>query len=135
MTSSTVSETYLDVARRQAQLSRAELVKSGHLVNADVFCNLLGINLLELQAGHSEKRYFGIEVGEEFYYPSFYADSTLKRSEIEAISELLLDLDGGVKWQFFSTPKLTLNGVTPLTALAQGRFQDVAFAAGGFASL
>lgn len=125
----------LDQAREQAQSFRTELVKNGQLVDADAFCKLLEISPLELQTGLLEKRYFGVEVGEEFYYPSFYADSTVKRSEIEGISELLLDLDGSSKWQFFNTPKLTLNGVTPLAALAQGRFQDVAFAAGGFVSL
>ena len=129
------NKTLSDFARQQAQRSRVALVKGGHLVNADVFCNLLGINPLELQAGLLERRYFGVEVGEEFYYPSFYADSIVKRSDIEAISELLLDLDGSSKWQFFTTPKLTLGGATPLEALVKGKFQDVAFAARGFAEL
>ncbi len=126
---------YLEHARRQAQHFRTELVKSGQLVDADAFCTLLAMHPSELELGLNENRFFQIEVDGKSYFPSFYFDPGFHRSEIESISKLLSGLDGGVKWQFFNTPKLTLEGSTPLAALAQGRFQDVAFAAVGFASL
>lgn len=128
-------EIFLDQARREAQQFRTELVKSGQLVAPDAFCTLLAMPPSELEFGLKENRFFQIEVDGKSYFPSFYFDPGLYRSEIESISKLLAGLNGDVKWQFFNTPKLTLEGFTPLAALAQGRFQDVAFAAGGFASL
>lgn len=129
------AKTLLDQARREAQQFRTEMVKSGQLVDADAFCTLLAIHPSELELGLKENRFFQIEVDGKYYLPSFYFDPGLYRSQIERISKLLADLNGDVKWQFFNTPKLTLEGFTPLAALAQGRFQDVAFAAGGFVSL
>lgn len=122
-------------AWKQAHNFRTELVKSGQLVAQDAFCTLLAIHPSELELGLKENRFFQIEVDGKSYFPSFYFDPSFHRSEIESISKLLAGLNGDVKWQFFNTPKLTLEGFTPLAALTQGRFPDVAFAAGGFVSL
>lgn len=126
---------YLEHARKQAHHFRTELVKSGQLVDADAFCTLSAMHPSELELGLKENRFFQIEVYGKSYFPSFYFDPGFRRSEIESISKLLSCLDGSVKWQFFTTPKLTLGGATPLEALVKGKIQEVALAARGFAEL
>lgn len=65
-------------------------------------------------------RIFPIEVGGENYYPTFYADPDLDRRKLERISRILGELGGWVRWQLFTTPKDSLEGLTPLEALKKG---------------
>lgn len=66
-------------------------------------------------------------------YPSFFADPTLKRRQLIAVTRLLKDLDGFTKWQFFVATKGSLAGRTPLAALREGDLRQVKVAAEGAA--
>lgn len=66
-------------------------------------------------------------------YPSFFADGTLKRRQLIAVTRMLKDLDGFTKWQFFVSGKGSLGGATPLTALREGRLPQVKVTAEGYA--
>ena len=66
-------------------------------------------------------------------YPSFFADGTLKRRQLIAVSRMLKDLDGFTKWQFFVVGKGFLGGITPLEALREGKLRQVKTAAEGYA--
>ncbi len=46
---------------------------------------------------------------------------------------LLKDLDGFTRWQFFVRGKGSLGGLTPLTALREGKLRQVKATAQGFA--
>jgi hypothetical protein len=66
-------------------------------------------------------------------YPSFFADATLDRRQLVAILKLLGDLNNPTKWQFFTSGKGSLGGLTPLEALRQGKLRQVKRTAEGFA--
>lgn len=76
---------------------------------------------------------FVVSQGGQQLYPSFFADTTLKRRQLIAITRLLKDLDGFTKWQFFVGGKGSLGGLTPLAALRLGKLRQVKASAEGFA--
>ena len=53
-------------------------------------------------------------------YPSFFADPRFDQRHLKVICRRLGDLPGGSKWQFFTTPKGSLGGITPLVTLQRG---------------
>ena len=65
-------------------------------------------------------------------YPEFFADPRYNSRQLEAVTKRLGDLPSGSKWQFFTTGKGFLSGVTPLEALRAGKFALVLRCAEGF---
>ena len=65
-------------------------------------------------------------------YPAFFADGDISRRDLEAITRSLGDIPASSKWQFFTTPKASLDGRTPLEALQRGDRQAVMVTAAGF---
>lgn len=51
---------------------------------------------------------------------------------LEQVCKALGDLTASSKWNFFTTPKISLEGKTPLKALANGDFTRVMVAVTGF---
>lgn len=83
----------------------------------------------------SDQRIFYMEFRAERYFPAFYADPAYQRSHLEAVSKILGELPGGSKLQFFLSRKGSLNGKTPLQALAGGALAQVKRVAGAFAEV
>lgn len=65
-------------------------------------------------------------------YPSFFVDPRIDQRHVKAVCRKLGDLPGGSKWQFFTTPKGSLGGLTPLQSLLQGDVSMVKRSAEGF---
>jgi hypothetical protein len=65
----------------------------------------------------------------EGYFPYFFADEKYPRRALEKVSKALGKLPGARKWQFFTTPRISLNGKTPLEALSKGQVDAVLSAA------
>lgn len=86
-----------------------------------------------LHAATSGKRVFFVERAGVRTYPAFLADSRSNLRQVGNVCARLGDLPGGSKWQFFATPKGSLNGRTPLQAIADGDFAAVMRSAEGFA--
>lgn len=124
------SETATSSYSRDAFLA---LVKAGQLVPAGEFTVRMHWTRQALSKALAANRVFFIEDQGTRYYPSFYLDERYERRHIEDTAKLLGDLPGGSKWQFFSSPKGSLAGLTPLEALLQGKVQQVKTAAEGFA--
>ena len=76
---------------------------------------------------------FVVRQGGRQLYPGFFADGTLKRRQLIAVTRLLKELDGFTKWQFFTQGKGSLGGLTPLGALREGKLRQVKATAEGFA--
>lgn len=76
---------------------------------------------------------FVVLQGGQQLYPSFFADASLKRRQLFAVTRMLKDLDGFTKWQFFVGAKGSLGGSTPLAALREGKFRQVKVTADGYA--
>lgn len=119
--------------RAHAQRSMRAMASRRELLRAADFANALGVTKQAVSKALRDKRVFTVEVDGEQYYPAFYLDSRLDRRQLERVTKALGDLPGPSKLQFFLRPKHSLGGVTPLRALAQGRFEQVRASALGFA--
>ncbi|MBI3154368.1 MAG: hypothetical protein HYZ20_03070 [Burkholderiales bacterium] len=121
------------VERDRAGKFLSRLVSDGVLVEPAGFAEALHITRQALSKALSAQRVFYVEVGGQRYYPSFFADPRYERRQLESVSKALGELPGASKLQFFLTKKASLEGLTPLDALAQGRYSRVRTAAQGFA--
>lgn len=98
------------------------------------FRRRMGWTAHKLEAEEARGRVFHLVVGQVSRYPAFYAEfDPGGRSQLAAVCQLLGDLTGGSKWQFFTGGKGSLGGTTPLEALREGRLRQVKAAAEGFA--
>lgn len=109
------------------------LVKAGLLLPAGEFTARMNWTRQALSKALAANRVFFIEDQATRYYPAFYLDVRYERRHLEDTAKLLGDLPGGSKWQFFTSPKGSLGGLTPLDALLKGMLQQVKVAAEGFA--
>lgn len=123
---------FLKEATLQSQEYVKQLVSAGQLLNESRFCELLDLESETLEAGCVEGRFFWVVIEGHRYFPSFYSSQTTTRGEIEETSAALGDCSWSQKWQFFTRPKGSLGGITPLDALSKGLLERVLIAAKGF---
>lgn len=100
---------------------RAALYRAGVLLDAVALCERMGIGHDSLKDAVRETRLFYLEgsLGAR-WYPSFFAYQLPIRQRIEQVSVRLGALRGDAKWVFFTRPKHSLSGLTPLRALELG---------------
>jgi len=103
------------------------------LVDRAKFLTAAGQSALQLDRALAAKRLFALELHGREYVPDFFLDHRYDRRQLATVSKLLGDLSGGSKLQFFTTPKGSLSGQTPLEALADRKFAAVRRTAQGFA--
>ena len=89
--------------------------------------------LVDPQELHALHTYYDPDGRDVFMYPAFFADARHDRAVLERVSRALGSLPGGAKWEFFTTPRLSLGRKTPLQALARGQVEEVLAAAAAFA--
>jgi len=106
----------------------------GHasLISSAKFCEEGGESSQALNQALLARRIFAVEMHGQVCFPDFYLDKRYDRRRVESVCKLLGDLPGGSKLQFFTTPKGSLGGRTPLEALASGNLAAVRTAAMGF---
>ncbi|MDR5796487.1 hypothetical protein QCE49_24180 [Caballeronia sp. LZ008] len=109
--------------RRMA--SRDALVADGKLLRAGLLYEALGITEQRLSKRVAKGRMFGVEIGGEQYYPAFFLARGLDRKDLAKVAQQLGGLDGWSKWSFFTRPKESLGGLTPLQALLRGDVKQV----------
>jgi len=111
----------LDEMEQSAMERRQALHDKGQLLTSAQICERLGISRQALSKAVRDRRMFWIggPRGAQ-WYPSFFSDDTANRRDLEQVSVVLGDLPGAVKWQFFTTPKHSLKGQTPVGALGRG---------------
>lgn len=109
------------------------MVKSRELLASAEFASELDWSRQALSNALARNRVFYVDHRGERFFPAFYTNATYQRSKLEAVSKVLGDLPGGAKLQFFLTPRGSLDGVSPLQALAQGKLQKVKALAEDFA--
>lgn len=114
---------------------RKTLVESGQIVSCDSFCALAGVDAQYIETAILALTLFKFEIGGQYFYPRFYTEhKTPDRLNIEKISASLGAIDAAQKWQFFTRPKQSLGGITPIQAIVGGQFAKAAIAAQGFIS-
>jgi hypothetical protein len=127
------NETFMRNMASQEQARRAELAESGDLIAALDLAGRLKISPQAVSKALKAGRLFALEGGGgRLLYPAFYSDGVVSRKVLEAVTRALGDLPASSKWQFFTTPKASLGGVTPLQALERGERQAVMVTAAGF---
>lgn len=119
--------------RDAARDAMKQLVRQRALIPSTKFAASLGVTRQALSKAIAAGRLFYVEIGGDRYFPAFFVDLTYDRHQIERISKCLGELAGASKFQFFTTKKASLAGLTPLQALAKGKFSVVLNAAAGFA--
>jgi hypothetical protein len=123
----------LDAFEAGAKTSREKLVKEGQLLPAGEMWGRLGVTRQALAKARQSGRTFTVDVGPQQYYPAFFLSEDIDRRALESVAALLGDLPGWSKWQFFTSAKASLGGVTPLAALRKGELEKVRKAATAFA--
>ena len=126
-------KSWIETAKFEANEYGQKLVRQGELLDPKSFCKQSGMSECELQDALREGRLFGLEIDGVLYLPAFFAECALNRDWLEDVTLLMGNLSGAQKWVFFSRPKGSLGGITPLEALRQGRVDAVAISAKGFA--
>jgi len=103
-------------ARRLALVDKGELLTSADLIaRVDITRQALSNRLA---AGSI----FYVDGGRnERYYPAFFADAGLDTKAVRKVTKALGDLPGASKWLFFTSPRESLGGLTPLEVLAGKR--------------
>lgn len=119
--------------RDTARVAMKQLVRQGALIPSAEFAASLGVTRQALSKAIAAGRLFYVEIGGDRYFPTFFADLTYDRHQLEQVSKCLGELAGASKLQFFTTKKASLGGLTPLQALAKGKYSVVLNAAAGFA--
>lgn len=124
---------FIDSLKIEAESARAEHIASKKLLPSGAFQEKLGISKQAISKAIKENRMFAIlgPSGENFY-PAFFAEEKYDRRNLEKVCKALGTLPGASKWQFFTTPKGSLDGKTPLEALALGKIDAVMISAAGF---
>jgi hypothetical protein len=127
------TEVLLPPAERQkAGEAMRRLVDDGTLVAPAAFIAALPFSRQALSKALKAHRIFYVEVQGQRHFPAFFLDPRYERRQLEDISRALGELPGASKLQFFLTKKASLQGATPLEALANGQLARVRTAAQGF---
>jgi hypothetical protein len=117
----------------QNAVARAAEFASGKLLTPAQLQQRLAVSRQAISKAVKEQRMFYLDgPSGENWYPAFFADATIARRALEQVCKALGSLPGASKWQFFTMPKVSLAGQTPLSALAAGELDAVLRAVTGF---
>lgn len=122
----------LTILESKAQAARGRLAGTRKVLPAGEIIAQLNISRQALSKAVKAHRLFAVEAGGERLYPAFFADADLDRRQLERVAKELGELPGWQKWEFFTRPKASLGGLTPVEALKRGRYTETRRAAIGF---
>lgn len=112
----------VDTLLQEAYADREKLAQEGVLLSPSALQNALGVSRQAIsQRLKSGKLFFVDGAGRARYYPAFFADPALDQQALREVTHALGDIPGASKWMFFTTPRRSLYGKTPLEILAGAR--------------
>lgn len=116
-----------------AMVRRQEQHEKGLLLTSAQLCERFGITRQAVSKAVKDNRMFWVDgpSGAQ-WYPDFFATGQGLRRDIERVSVALADMPGAAKWQFFTTPKHSLDGRTPVAAVKAGNVEQVVRSAAEF---
>jgi hypothetical protein len=127
------NHTFMRNMAMQEQARRAELEQNGQLISAQELAQRLAVSNQAISKALKAGRLFALDSsGGRLLYPAFYADGEVSRRELESVTRALGDIPASSKWQFFTNPKASLDGISPLEALRRGQRETVMVSAAGF---
>ncbi|SHG80790.1 hypothetical protein [Pollutimonas bauzanensis] len=117
----------------QAQRNRRALVRKKALISSAQLWQALSLTRQAVSAATRSGRLFTVDVEGDVYYPAFFADGSVDRATLEKVSRQLGRLPGWTKWDFFTSARGSLSGMSALDALRKGKVDDVMRSAKAFA--
>lgn len=109
--------------------ARQRYVDEGRLLSSADLCARRGISRQALSKAIKEHRLFTVAgPSNTQLYPAFFATETRRLKLFERVSRVLGAMPGPSKWEFFMTPKLSLDGKKPLVLIDEAGNDAVATA-------
>lgn len=130
------NDEFMDNLRAQEMVSRRRDIDKGQLITSGELAERLQMTTQALRKAVQHRRMFTLIIASgRHMYPAFFADLRCNREHIEHICQALGDWPSASKWEFFTSPRMSLNGLTPIEALARGEIDQVLRAATAFKEL
>ncbi|MDN7177941.1 hypothetical protein M0D69_07905 [Caballeronia sp. SEWSISQ10-4 2] len=103
----------------QAMTARAKLAVEGKLLTPAQFVERSGVSRQAINQQIQTGSLFTVDGPQGVsYYPAFFVDADYERRAVRRVARALDDLPGASKWAFFTSPRLSLGGLTPLEVIA-----------------
>lgn len=127
------NDQFMNDLRAQEVANRKRDFAEGLLLTSTALAERLQMTTQALGKAVQSKRMFTLDgPSGRNVYPAFFADPRCNREHIERVCQALGDWPGPSKWEFFTSPRVSLNGLTPIDALARGELDQVLRAAAAF---
>ncbi|MFK4448359.1 hypothetical protein ABH944_008417 [Caballeronia udeis] len=118
----TTARDYRTAMMEEAFALRKALFECGQLLDRETLRQRLGISELALRGWLRRRSLFYVDgPSGARYYPAFLADPAYSSTALAAVSRALGTLPGSTKWVFFTNPRGSLGGLSPLEILAGKR--------------
>ncbi|MDR5798234.1 hypothetical protein QCE49_33075 [Caballeronia sp. LZ008] len=108
------------------------LVAEGKLLRASHFRLASGVTKKKLRKDVASGRIFKVTIEGRAFYPAFFLVRELDRKSLSKLARRLASQTGWRRWEFFTSPNVSLCDLTPLQALISGEFKPVLRAAAAF---
>lgn len=103
----------------EAMATRLKLAAEGRLLELSQFLERSGLSLQAIHQQLNSGALFTVDGPEGVnYYPAFFADTKYDRASVRRVARALKGLAGSSKWIFFTSPRLSLGGLTPLEVIS-----------------
>ncbi|MDR6382137.1 hypothetical protein [Paraburkholderia caribensis] len=108
----------------EAMATRLKLAAEGKLLELAQFRERSGLSRQAIQQQINSEALFTVDGPEDVtYYPAFFADTQCDQATVRRVARALKGLAGGSKWIFFTSPRLSLDGLTPLEVIRGATFE------------
>lgn len=127
------NDQFMNDLRAQEVANRKRDFDDGLLLPSTVLAARLQMTTQALGRAVQSNRMFTLDgpSGRKLY-PAFFADPRCNREHIERVCQALGGWPGPSKWEFFTSPRVSLNGLAPIDALVRGELDQVLRAAAAF---
>lgn len=100
---------------QEAFEQRKTLAEKGELLRSDQLQERLVVSRQAISKRVKSGTLFYVDgEGGTRYYPAFFADLSLDLDKVKEVNKALGPLPGASKWLFFTLPRISLGGVSPL---------------------
>ena len=100
---------------------RAQLARQGELLTSEEIQQQLGVTRQAISKRLKAGTLFYVDGPQGLrYYPAFFAQGGLDQGAARLVTKALGDLPGASKWAFFTSPRVSLGGLSPVEIL-QGK--------------
>jgi hypothetical protein len=104
---------------------RHQLVDTGLLIDLQSLQEAQSLTTEDIANAVRDGRLFCVDIGQDQYFPAFFASKTIPLTVLESVSLTLGPLSGWLKWDFFTAARGSLGDKSPLVLLALGQTGQV----------